>query len=198
MYLHYISASPVALRQARGTLHECIISRCSSFLIDDAYWICVEKCMSGEGKKTYEVEDFSIPHPIAEKQAREGSCAAHCVALYGPTPAAAVCLYKCTFGRKLEGKMEPLSGVRQARETVQECKSRCTIQLFNPTYYPCLRNCEQWGRKSDELQDFSTPSVYASAPAQPINPGQFFGILSPLSNCYPYLILHTVNIHFVR
>jgi hypothetical protein len=43
---------------------------------------------------------------VAEKQARGDSCAARCIALYGPTPGAAVCLYKCTLGRSFQGKID--------------------------------------------------------------------------------------------
>jgi len=178
MYLHYISASPVAVRQARASQQECN-NQCAVFLLQvGLYWSCQEKCRNGRGMKTYEEEDFSIPHPVAGMQAREDSCASRCVAnLYWSTPAAAACLFNCAFGRKLEGKVEPVSGVKPkpARESVQECKARCTILAIGSSYLPaCLKTCERRGRKSDELQDFSTPSVYPSAPAQPINPGQFF------------------------
>jgi hypothetical protein len=121
--------------------------------------------------------------PVAEKQARDlSSCAAHCVALYGANPAAAVCLYKCTFGRKIEGKMditmEPAGGVRQARG-VTECINKCANDHPTPfemsLFVMCREVCKRKGRKTDELEDFSIPSIYPSALThnQHITPGPF-------------------------
>jgi hypothetical protein len=61
----------------------------------------------------------------------------------------------------------------RAAGSVQECIQTCKkILASGPYYIPCAEYC---GRRSmtDELEGFSIPSIYSSAPAQPINPGQF-------------------------
>jgi hypothetical protein len=74
--------------------------------------------------------------------------------------------------------------VRQARG-VQECINKCTNDHTSPFEISllvlCNNRCVKRGRKTDEKEDFS---IFSSASAQPINPGQFtiFVHISTLRN----------------
>jgi len=73
--------------------------------------------------------------------------------------------------------------VRQARASQQECNNQCAVFLLQAgMYWGCLKKCMSGrGMKTDEMQDFSTPSLYPGVSAQPINPGQFFASFYHLS-----------------
>jgi len=59
--------------------------------------------------------------------------------------------------------------VRQARGA-QECINDCYMRYLSPfetsILILCKNNCIRRGRKTDELEDLSTPSMYSSAPGQ--------------------------------
>jgi len=63
---------------------------------------------------------------------------------------------------------------RGAQECINDCYMRYPGPFASAIVSMCKNDCIRRGRKTDELEDFSIPSIYSSANAPPINPGQYF------------------------